>query len=355
MFESLWYNKTKLITLAAVLILSGCGSSSSGSKTPPPPANIAPTANAGADQSVVRMEAVTLDGSGSTDSDGTIASYAWTQTAGTAVTLDTAAPAMPTFMSPDTPAGEDLTFSLTVTDNDGATSTANTVTITVSANSAPTADAGPDQTVSAVDVVTLDGSVSSDSDGTIAGYAWTQTTGTDVTLDETVPPMPTFTAPNVGGNEVLTFELVVTDNDGAVSLADTVIVTVDPTLALPFADNFTDGNFDGWTTIDDDVTNASTWDASSNRMVNNNETHRNFGDIDETYHRGTYAYLTDSVNLTNYRYEVDITQRTSSLEDLGVMFRYTDNDHYYRFSMNASKGFARLESKAGVARFEGLG
>ena len=83
-------------------------------------------------------------------------------------------------------------------------------------------------------------------------------------------------------------------------------------------------------------------------MVNNNETHRNFGDLEETYHNGTYAFLTDSVNLTNYRYEVDITQRASSLEDLGVMFRYTDNDHYYRFSMNASKGFARLESKAGV-------
>ena len=118
MSESLWYSKTKLITLAAVLILGGCGGSGGGNKTPPPPTNVAPTANAGPAQSVARMEAVTLDGSASSDSDGTISTYAWTQTGGTAVTLDSAVPDMPTFTSPDTPAGEDLTFSLVVTDDD---------------------------------------------------------------------------------------------------------------------------------------------------------------------------------------------------------------------------------------------
>lgn len=351
MSESLWYSKTKLILLAAVLILSGCsGGSSSKNKPPPPPANVAPTANAGPDQAVDRMVAVTLDGSASSDSDGTIATYAWTQTGGTAVTLDSAAPAMPTFMSPDTPAGEDLTFSLVVTDDDGAASAADTVVITVSANAAPSADAGPDQTVSSLDPVTLDGSASTDNDGTIAAYAWTQTTGTNVTLDETVPAMPTFTAPNVGADEILTFELVVTDNDGAASLADSVIITINPTLALPFSDDFGDGNFDGWTIVDDAVTVASTWDASSNRLVNAGPTNIRSGDNTETYRRGTYAYLADSVNLTNYRFSVDVTVRptVNAKDDLGVMFRYIDNDHYYRFSVNGETGSSRLESKAGV-------
>ncbi len=311
-------------------------------------ANSAPTADAGPDQTVGRNVVVTLDGSASSDADGMVVSYAWTQTGGTGVALSDGTAAMPTFTSPNTPAGEDLTFSLVVTDDAGDPSAADTVVITITANQAPTADAGADQTVSSLETVTLDGSASSDPDGTIASYAWTQTGGAAVTLDETVPSMPTFEAPNVGADEVLTFELVVTDNEGAPSLADTVVITINPTLALPFSDNFNDGNFDGWTVVDDNVTFASTWDASSDRMVNNNPTHRNFGDLDESYHRGTYAYLTDSVNLTNYRFEVDITQRSSSLEDLGVMFRYTDDDHYYRFSMNSSKGFARLESKAGV-------
>ncbi len=438
MSKSHWFSKTNLVTLAAVLVLSGCGSSSGGGgnrneaptanagpdqtvdrnvmvtlsgsgsdsdgtiagytwsqtggtavtlssasvasptfTSPNTPAgetltfslvvtdndgansaadtvaitvtaNTPPTADAGPDQTVARSVTVTLDGSASSDADGTIASYAWTQTGGTGVALSDGTAAMPTFTSPDTPAGEDLTFSLVVTDDAGDPSAADTVVITVQANVAPTADAGADQTASALETVTLDGSASSDPDGTIVDYAWTQVGGTAVTLDETVPSMPTFEAPNVGADEVLTFELVVTDNDAAPSLADTVVVTINPTLALPFSDNFNDGNFDGWTIVDDNVTFASTWDASSNRMVNNNETHRNNGDLDEGYHRGTYAYLTDSVNLTNYRFEVDVTQRSSSLEDLGVMFRYSDDDHYYRFSMNASKGFARLESKAGV-------
>ena len=79
MSESLWYSKTKLLLLATVLIVSGCGGSSNKNKPPPPPVNVAPTANAGLDQSVDRMVAVTLDGSASADSDGTISAYTWTR------------------------------------------------------------------------------------------------------------------------------------------------------------------------------------------------------------------------------------------------------------------------------------
>ncbi len=351
MFKSLWFSKANLIILAGVLALSGCGGGSkSKNNPPPPPANVSPTANAGPDQTVAVDVLVTLNGGGSTDSDGTVASYAWTQTAGTAAVLDVAAPSMPTFTSPVVVADEVLTFSLVVTDNDGATSAADTVDISLTANVAPTADAGPDQTVSSLDAVTLDGSGSADGDGTIATYAWSQTTGTVVVLDETVPAMPTFDAPNVGGDEILTFELVVTDDDGAPSLADTVIVTLNPTLALPFSDNFADGNSDGWTFVDDSTTVASAWDASSTRLVNAGPTNIRSGDNTETYRRGTYALLADSVNLTNYRFSVDVSTRPSvdAIDDLGVMFRYTDDDHYYRFSMNAESGSTRLESKAGV-------
>ena len=47
-------------------------------------ANTPPTANAGPDQTVASGATVNLNGTGSTDPDGTIASYAWTQTAGDA-------------------------------------------------------------------------------------------------------------------------------------------------------------------------------------------------------------------------------------------------------------------------------
>src|SRR5215467_6507558 len=65
------------------LLLCGCGGGSSSPPPASPPVNILPTANAGSNQTVISGAAVTLDGSASSDSDGTIASYAWTQTSGT--------------------------------------------------------------------------------------------------------------------------------------------------------------------------------------------------------------------------------------------------------------------------------
>lgn len=96
-------------------------------------------------------------------------------------------------------------------------------------NEAPTADAGPDQTVgSGAAPVTLDGTGSNDPDGTIASYAWTQTGGPTVSLSDDTAASPTFTAPTLAQGDPdteLTFELVVTDNDGLTS-TDTVTITV---------------------------------------------------------------------------------------------------------------------------------
>mgnify|MGYP000052905118 CR=1 FL=1 len=82
--------------------------------------NIQPTANAGSDQTVDEGATVTLDGSNSSDPDDGIASYLWTQTGGTSVTLSDTSAVQPTFTAPDVDEdGEALTFQLTVTDNGG--------------------------------------------------------------------------------------------------------------------------------------------------------------------------------------------------------------------------------------------
>lgn len=183
--------------------------------------NQPPTANAGAPQNVAKGAKVTLDGSSSSDSDGTIASYAWTQTAGIpVVTLANATTARPSFTAPAV--ATTLTFQLTVTDDMGATASA-TTTVATPANTAPVAEAGPAQNVNAGASVTLDGSGSSDSDGTIASYAWIQTGGTAVTLNNANSATATFTAP--AGATILSFRLTVTDNEGATG-ADTTTVTV---------------------------------------------------------------------------------------------------------------------------------
>jgi hypothetical protein len=195
-----------------------------------PAVNIPPTANAGLPQTVVSGNTATLNGTASIDADGTIASYAWTQTAGPAVTLSSTTAVQPTFTAPVVTPITTLTFSLVVTDNQGATSAASTVNVTVNpaTNIAPTANAGPDETVVPGQTVAMAGQQSSDPDGSVAGFAWTQTAGPAVTLSSSTMMAVSFTAPTVSAVTVLTFSLVVTDNRGAASAPDTVNITVDP-------------------------------------------------------------------------------------------------------------------------------
>jgi len=96
---------------------------------------------------------------------------------------------------------------------------------------APTADAGIDQTVDAGDPVDLDGSASSD-DGSIVSYAWLQTVGTSVSLNNGNTATPDFTAPAAA--DVLTFQLSVTDDVG-ITVTDSVDITVNSTNAVPVA------------------------------------------------------------------------------------------------------------------------
>jgi hypothetical protein len=95
-----------------------------------PPANVAPTANAGSDQTItLPTSSVTLNGGGSSDSDGTIASYEWTQVNGPATAAIGSASGSSTSVSGLTAAGT-YTFQLKVKDDDGAEST-DTVVVTV--------------------------------------------------------------------------------------------------------------------------------------------------------------------------------------------------------------------------------
>jgi hypothetical protein len=88
-------------------------------------------------------------------------------------------------------------------------------------NTSPTADAGPDQTVTGGDTVSLNGSGSSDPDGDPLTYQWQQTGGTPtVTLNNATSAVASFTAPNQ--DTTLTFRLTVNDGNGGTASDETV-------------------------------------------------------------------------------------------------------------------------------------
>lgn len=95
------------------------------------------------------------------------------------------------------------------------------------ANNPPIPNAGPDQSVRMGAIVTLDGTESFDREGESLAYSWTQTSGPEVTLNDSTSVRPTFTSPDVRDNTTLTFSLEV-NNGRQVSNVDTVSIIVMP-------------------------------------------------------------------------------------------------------------------------------
>ena len=220
------FSDYRLLPLIFSLVLTACGGGGGGGGNTfnpvptAPPANSAPSANAGADQQVLASEEVNLSGSGS-DSDGSIASYLWTQTSGETVTLGSDDTASTSFTAPAVETR--LEFELRVTDDDGAEATDSvSVSVSLPANNSPTADAGVNQTVAISTQVILNGTAT-DSDGSIVSYSWAQTSGETVSLTDADTATATFTTPDIGG--LLEFSLTVADNQGATA-TDSVTINV---------------------------------------------------------------------------------------------------------------------------------
>jgi len=96
---------------------------------------------------------------------------------------------------------------------------------------APTANAGPDQTVATGAAVTLDASGSSDPDpADTMSYIWKQTSGATVTLSDSAASGPTFAAPSAAA--MLIFQVTVLDGRGG-SDRDAVTIAVGARPAPP--------------------------------------------------------------------------------------------------------------------------
>ena len=183
-----------------------------------------------------------FDGSGSSDPDGTVVSYAWNfgdGSTGTGVT------ASHTYSTAGT-----YSVTLTVTDNGGATNS-------VSQNVTVTAPIQPPVAsfTSSVSNLTasFDGSGSSDPDGTVVSYAWNfgdGSTGTGVTASHTYSTAGTYSV-----------TLTVTDNGGATnSVSQNVTVTAPnqpPTASFTSTVANLSASFDGSASSDPDGTVVS--------------------------------------------------------------------------------------------------
>ncbi len=129
--------------------------------------NDAPLAAAGADQSVIVSQSVSLDGSRSSDVEGDALGYGWQQTGGVNVTLNRPSLSRTTFIAPAVPTI--LTFSLSVTDEQGLVSRANEVVITVTEEAIAGLRAQNSSPAALNEVITFTAHITA---GTNVSYTW---------------------------------------------------------------------------------------------------------------------------------------------------------------------------------------
>lgn len=222
-------------------------------------ANSPPVAFAGEDQAVQTGDTVNLNGSASRDPDNDPLTYHWhllSRPASSQSSISNPEAIAPTFIA-------DLSgqYRIGLTVNDGkADSPLSEITVTAThPNTAPSADAGEDQSAYTGDTITLNGANSQDADDDSLSYQWrfvSYPEGSSTVLADADNIAPSFEADLAG---IYIVELIVSDGEEQ-SAPDQVTITATKANAAPIALAGSDQtvvagdlvNLDGSSSYDDD-------------------------------------------------------------------------------------------------------
>ncbi len=191
-----------------------------------PPENQKPVANPGGPYLTKLNQTVAFNGSQSIDPDGTIIFYRWNFGDGSSQILDISPEH--TYADPGV-----YTVTLTVVDDDGRSSMANT-TATIQGvifiNNPPVATCIAPSTANVSQELTFDASQSNDTDGTIVGYRWDFNSDGIYETDWVTTPIATWTF-TTAGTYVTTLEVM--DNNDAISPYSTTISVKEVQKGIP--------------------------------------------------------------------------------------------------------------------------
>lgn len=225
-----------LASLVSAMLI-GCGGGSSdgnaGTDPQPPAANQNPSINDTTYSFTVDEYSdfeIEVD---ATDSDGSVDSYNWEFISGATLEPENNNSSIFAFTAPAVQENTTAVYELTVTDDDGATASAQYEFIIADEYEDPVADAGNLQEVATGSEVTLDGSNSSDPAQLSISYSWSLETPSDssASLSDANTVSPTFTA-DVSGEYVASL----TVNNGFVdSASSTVTIQATEQNAAPVA------------------------------------------------------------------------------------------------------------------------
>ena len=150
---------------------------------------------------------------------------------------------------------------------------------------------------------------------------------------------PIYTPPDVSSTQVFTLTAKV--SDGVDITTQTVDITVTETGSqILLSEDFNDGNYNGWILKDQGTTNGPmVWSAATGTMIQSSNTFT-YPNGPEVPKLGTYAYWQAGSGWTDYTTAVTI--KSTDDDAIGIMFRYQDENNYYRFSWDQSRNYRRL-------------
>lgn len=246
-----------LLLTAVVLLLCACGGGGSDADTETDSGSSNLLVNAGPDATVTEgaAYAVSAEVSGG---DGSY-TYSWSSSPSLAITHTDTSSADASFTAPSVTTTTEYRVTVRVNDTSGNSDSDFTVITVTPINIAPVATISVPEWEGleenyfpgGVEVV-LDGSSSSDEDApdansAIDSYSWSQTSGTNVIVgEETALSTLTITTPLSNDEQTLTFQLTVTDSEGATDTATATIYVQSENDTLPTVDaGYSQGVFSG--------------------------------------------------------------------------------------------------------------
>jgi YD repeat-containing protein len=233
------------------------------------------------------------------------------------------------------------TITASITDSGGKTATVTrTITVVVPGNTAPVVTLSAPLNGSAFEVgqtIALSATATDAQDGSLTGaIAWSSSisgalgTGGSLnvsTLSAGVHAITARAEDSMGGSHSLTAN-----------------VTIVPTAGILLRDDFSDNEFSGWTVTDEGTISApSAWSAATGALRQTSDIHSSPTTAATIPKPGTFARWTAGTAWTNYSITAELN--SSDNDVLGVMFRYTNNNNYYRFSMDSERANRRLSKK----------
>jgi hypothetical protein len=133
----------------------------------------------------------------------------------------------------------------------------------------------------------------------------------------------------------------VTAKDSAGNAEDKILSVnyTKPSSVTLIEDDFTDGDYAGWSIVDEGLNSApSSWRVTNGVLYQGS----NIFGASDSFDPGTYALQGESV-WTNYT--IDLKLRSQDDDGIGVMVRYQDSDNYYLFSMGKQRRYRKLTKR----------